>query len=68
MVNFDQLEKGFSEEQARAEARHKVVTFHFATSVKRIHGDVVHQPQTVILAMREGRRGAVASDALLQRG
>lgn len=31
-------------------------------------GDVVHEPQTVILAMREGRRVAEAIDAFLQRG
>jgi glutamate synthase (NADPH/NADH) small chain len=31
-------------------------------------GDVVHEPQTVILAMREGRRVAEAIDAYLQRG
>jgi len=30
-------------------------------------GDVVHEPQTVILAMREGRRVAEAIDAFLQR-
>lgn len=30
-------------------------------------GDVVHEPQTVILAMREGRRVAEAIDAYLQR-
>jgi glutamate synthase (NADPH/NADH) small chain len=29
---------------------------------------VVHEPQTVILAMREGRRVAEAIDAFLQRG
>ena len=68
MVNFDQPEKGFSEGQARAEDRHKGNSFLFATSVKRSHGDVIHQPQTVFLAMLEGRRGAVASDALLPRG
>jgi len=64
MVNFDQAEKDLSEEQTHAEDRHKGIT----TSVKRSHGDVIHQPQTVFLAMREGRRGAVASDALLPRG
>ncbi|MDO3378100.1 NAD(P)-dependent oxidoreductase [Geoalkalibacter halelectricus] len=31
-------------------------------------GDVVHEPKTVILAMREGRRVAEAIDAWLQRG
>lgn len=31
-------------------------------------GDVVHEPKTVILAMREGRRVAEAIDAFLQRG
>ncbi|TLM65579.1 MAG: pyridine nucleotide-disulfide oxidoreductase [Deltaproteobacteria bacterium] len=31
-------------------------------------GDVVHEPQTVILAMREGRRVAEAIDAFLQQG
>jgi glutamate synthase (NADPH/NADH) small chain len=31
-------------------------------------GDVVHEPQTVILAMREGWRVAEAIDAFLQRG
>lgn len=31
-------------------------------------GDVVHEPQTVILAMREGRRVAEAIDAYLQAG
>jgi glutamate synthase (NADPH/NADH) small chain len=31
-------------------------------------GDVVHEPKTVILAMREGRRVADAIDAFLQRG
>jgi glutamate synthase (NADPH/NADH) small chain len=31
-------------------------------------GDVVHEPKTVILAMREGRRVAEAIDAYLQRG
>jgi len=30
-------------------------------------GDVVHEPKTVILAMREGRRVAEAIDAFLQR-
>ncbi len=30
-------------------------------------GDVVHEPQTVILAMREGRRVAEAIDAFLQQ-
>ena len=68
MVNFDQAEKGLSEEQTRAEDRHKGIRLLFATSVKRIHGDVVYQPQTVFLAMRERRRGAVVSDALLPRG
>ena len=68
MVNFDQAEKDLSEEQTRAEDRHKGISLLFATSVKRSHGDVIRQPQTVFLAMREGRRGAVASDALLQRG
>ena len=29
-------------------------------------GDVVHEPKTVILAMREGRRVAEAIDAFLQ--
>jgi glutamate synthase (NADPH/NADH) small chain len=29
-------------------------------------GDVVHEPKTVILAMREGRRVAEAIDAWLQ--
>ncbi len=31
-------------------------------------GDVVHEPQTVILAMREGRRVAEAIDLYLQKG
>jgi glutamate synthase (NADPH/NADH) small chain len=31
-------------------------------------GDVVHEPKTVILAMREGRRVAEAIDAFLQSG
>jgi glutamate synthase (NADPH/NADH) small chain len=30
-------------------------------------GDVVHEPQTVILAMREGRKVAEAIDAFLNR-
>jgi glutamate synthase (NADPH/NADH) small chain len=30
-------------------------------------GDVVHEPKTVILAMREGRRVAEAIDSYLQR-
>ena len=68
MVNFDQPEKDLSEEQTRAEDRHKGISLLFATSVKRSHSDVVHQPQSVFHAMREGRPGVVASDALLPRG
>ena len=44
--------------------------FRTLTSVEGVFaaGDVVHEPQTVILAMREGRRVAEAIDAFLQQG